>query len=92
MNGDKTWLFFSSAYNTDYYAMGKVNPIDGNLSSYLAVSGLTLTGKATNMHIIYESGGEYIEVLGNITTNSSTNLRVWFDPVLNGLVYFGPFD
>ena len=89
---DKTWLYFSSAYNTDYYAIGRVSTVDGDLSSYFATSELTLTGKVTRMDSFNDQGGEIIEVLGNITSNTSTNLRVWFDPVFNSLAYFGPLD
>ena len=70
--------------------MGKVNPTDGNLSSYLATSELNLTGKATSMDSIYDFSGEVIEVLGNFTTSSCVNLNVWFIPFLNDLCYFGP--
>ena len=72
--------------------MGRVSTVDGNLSSYFAASELTLTGKVTSMDSFFDQGGEIIEVLGNITSNNSSNLRVWFIPVLNGLAYFGPVD
>ena len=69
-----------------------MNTIDGNLSSYLASSEVTLNGKATSMDSIYDEGAEVIEILGNITFNSSVNLRIWFEPSFNGLAFFGPFD
>ena len=92
MSVDKTWLYFSSAHNTDYYAIGRVSTVDGDLSSYFATSELTLTGKVTRMDSFNDQGGEIVEVLGNITSSTSTNLRVWFDPVFNSLAYFGPLD
>ena len=91
MDANKTWLYFSSAY-TGYYALGKVNPVDGNLSNYLATSELTLNGKVTSMQSIYDLFGEIIEISGNITSNSSTNLRIWFELDFNSLSYYGPFD
>ena len=89
MNADKTWLFFSSAY-TDYYGIGKVHTADGNLSSYLAASELTLTGKVTYMNSMYDLGGEVIDVMGNITSSSCLVFRLWFIPVFNGICYYGP--
>ena len=69
-----------------------MSTVDGDLSSYFATSELTLTGKVTRMDSFNDQGGEIVEVLGNITSNTSTNLRVWFDPVFNSLAYFGPLD